>query len=401
MDGLEESLGEIKGGIEGMVNRQDALEREWHEWKKQYATKLASKAGLSVSLPGVEKYPFSFGKAFLISHIVKNGQLHQHKELLNSHEYKVLAEATQKALDSGTAGSGGGFVIPAEYLREIIELMRAEAEVVQLGVTILDGLKGSPVYLSKQLSAGSIGWYGQNQTVVKSDPSFGEIQLTPKIAAMRCQFSNLLNILSNPKMEELIRRDFARVLALEVDRVLLEGTGTSNQPLGIANMAGAQVFALGTDGGVFGWDEATDIIGKLEDANVPNRKIGLAWHPKVKRLLKKQKVAQYSGDTKGAYTVAPFVSDERLRETLGLPFASSTQIATNLTKGLGTNLSRVYAADWSEIVLGIWGSVEILATTVGGDAWAQNAVEVRLVANMDVGARHQDSIVICSDAKTA
>jgi CRP-like cAMP-binding protein len=278
---------------------------------------------------------------------------------------------------------------------------RLAMRMVQLGVTVLDGLKGSPVEFSKQLAAGSIQWVGQNQIIPKSDPSFGGVQLTPKIAAMRCGFSNLLNILSNPGIEDLIRRDFARVLALEVDRVILEGTGTSNQPMGIAQMPGVQTFALGTDGGVLGWDEVTDLLGKLEDANVPSKKLGLAFHPKVKRLLKKQKVAQYSGDTKGAYTVAPAASDEKLREILGVNFASTTQIATNLTKGSGTGLSRVYAADFSEVVLGMWGGLEIIATNIGGDAWITNSIEARLVANMDVGARHQESIVICSDAKTA
>ncbi|MBL8041709.1 MAG: phage major capsid protein [Nitrospira sp.] len=397
--GLEKSLGEIKVGITNMVMKHDDLEHKQDELSKYVHGRV--KAGLKASLPGVDHYPFSFGKALLAISAMNRGQAHLVKEWNVGHELDVMTQATKKAMDTGTAGSGGGYLIPRELMPEIIEMMRAEAQLVQLGVTVLDGLKGSPVEFSKQLAAGSIQWVGQNQIIPKSDPSFGGVQLTPKIAAMRCGFSNLLNILSNPGIEDLIRRDFARVLALEVDRVILEGTGTSNQPMGIAQMPGVQTFALGTDGGVLGWDEVTDLLGKLEDANVPSKKLGLAFHPKVKRLLKKQKVAQYSGDTKGAYTVAPAASDEKLREILGVNFASTTQIATNLTKGSGTGLSRVYAADFSEVVLGMWGGLEIIATNIGGDAWITNSIEARLVANMDVGARHQESIVICSDAKTA
>ena len=105
----------------------------------------------------------------------------------------------------------------------------------------------------------------------------------------------------------------------------------------------------GTNGGIFGWDQATDFLGMLEDANIPQEKIGIAWHPATKRMLKKAKVPQYSGDTAGAYVVPPFVSDQKLRDTLGIPFANSTQLATNLTKGSGTALSRVYGANWSRL----------------------------------------------------
>ena len=399
---IKESLSDIKNGVDGMIRKQlvtdqrvDSLESSLRMRKMALAA-----GGAGTSLPGVEHYPFSFAKATVISALTNSGQLSQNKELLNSHEYKVMCESTQKALDSGTTSPGGGYVIPSQVMTDIIQLTRAQAQVLSLGVTVLPDLKGSPVHMPKQLSAGSIAWYAQNQTITLSDSTYGDVMLTPKIAAMRCQFSNLLNILSNPAMEELIRRDFARVLALEIDRVILEGSGVSGQPMGILNMPGTQAFAIGTNGGIFGWDQATDFLGMLEDANIPQEKIGIAWHPATKRMLKKAKVPQYSGDTAGAYVVPPFVSDQKLRDTLGIPFANSTQLATNLTKGSGNALSRVYGANWSEIVLGMWGSMELMATSVGGSAWTTNSVEVRLIQNLDVAARHTASVVICQDARS-
>lgn len=396
-----EIMQQVKTGVEGIMSEQRLLEKRLSDIEQAAGQARRKNFG---SLPGVEHYPFSFGKAFLADSAMRSGQAHLIKEWGVGHELEVMQQASKisaKALDTGTAGGGGGFTVPAEVMAEIIEMMRAAAPVVQLGVTVLDGLKGSPVILSKQLAAGSIQWMAQNGTINKSDAAFGLVQLIPKIAAMRCTFSNLLGILSNPKIEDLIRRDIARVLAIEVDRIILEGLGSSNQPQGIANMTGIQTFSVGTNGGQVGWDELTDILGKLEDQNVPGKKLGIAWHPKVKRVLKKQKTLQYSGDPKGAYTVAPFMSDAKLQETLGIPFASTTQITTTISKGSGTNLSRVYAADWSEIILGMWGGIEIMASNLAGDAWATNSVEVRMVANMDVGARHVESIVVCSDAATS
>jgi hypothetical protein len=58
---------------------------------------------------------------------------------MNSLEFKILTEATQKAMDSGTTGAGGGFTIPMEYLgQSFIEMQRASSCVLQAGATLLE-----------------------------------------------------------------------------------------------------------------------------------------------------------------------------------------------------------------------------------------------------------------------
>jgi hypothetical protein len=180
------------------------------------------------------------------------------KEIKGEYEHAVLIESTQKSLDTGTGGAGGGYVVPVQTLPDSIERLYANLVVKQAGATVLPNLIGSPVYIPKQLTSADIYWIGQNTPIT----------------------------LSNPNAEELMRRDFARIAALELDRVVLRGAGTL-EPLGIANTTNIPTLALGTDGDAFDWAAAVDAEGMLEDASalVPDGKLAFITHGKVKRRL--------------------------------------------------------------------------------------------------------------------
>jgi hypothetical protein len=53
----------------------------------------------------------------------------------------------------------------------------------------------------------------------------------------------------------------------------------------------------------------------------------------------------------------------------------------------------VYFANWADVLIGVWGNLEILATNVGGNAWVQNAMEIRMIMNVDVTVRNLESVV--------
>ena len=104
--GLEKSLGEIKVGITNMVMKHDDLEHKQDELSKYVHGRV--KAGLKASLPGVDHYPFSFGKALLAISAMNRGQAHLVKEWNVGHELDVMTQATKKAMDTGTAITGPG-----------------------------------------------------------------------------------------------------------------------------------------------------------------------------------------------------------------------------------------------------------------------------------------------------
>ena len=102
----------------------------------------------------------------------------------------------------------------------------------------------------------------------------------------------------------------------------------------------------------------------LEDASalVPDGKFAFVTHGKVKRHLKLTRIPQFSGDPGGAYVVPPIILDRALAHMLGHPIFTTAQIRTNLTKGSGSNLSEVYCGNFADLLIGVWGNLEILAT---------------------------------------
>lgn len=390
-DAVLEAMGEVKEGVQGMVAKHDELSMRQDALEK-YVHGKAMTAVRGVSVPGVDASKFSFAKAV---YGIATGDWSR-----SGYEKETFA-ATRKALNTGTTGSGGGYVVPTQVLAEaFIPLLRSKTVALQLGATMLDGLQGSPVRIPKQTGSGTVYWIGENEVINKSDAKFGEISMTPKTMAMRTQYSNLLNLIANPAIEGLIREDMAKTAAAELDRVILRGTGTLNQPLGLANTIGIQTLALGTNGADFTFEAALDAIGLLEDADLAGSKVGFAFHPKISRKLKRTRIPQFSGDTAGAYVLQPTLSDDRVKELLGYSFGKTTSVPTDLTKGSGTNLSEVFVCSWEHVLVGVWGGLEILASNVAGEAWEQNAVEVRLIQNVDVQTRYPKAIVYIKDAMT-
>ena len=392
-------LHEIKDGVAGVLEKQGEFDARLNalEGSGLAARKIKALGG-HVSCESREE--FSFGKALKICVLTANNQLNNDKDLLNSKEFKVMSEATvlQKSQDVGTSGAGGGYIIPQQYVAVLIELLRAKLTVVQAGATLMEGLTGSPVIVPKQLTGATLQWIGQNTTITTSDQSWDQVQMTPKTAAMRVQISNLLGILSNPKMEGLIKRDLAKIMALGLDLAALRGSGVSNQPLGLKGVSGLGTYAIGTNGGDATRQDLLKMVGVVEDQDAADGKLAFITHPKIKRVLKNERIAQFSGQTTGQYVQYP-LSDKKLAESLDYPVLSTSQLPVNLTKGSSTDCSEIYFGNWEELLIGTWGGLEILATNIGGNAWAQNAIEIRLIQNVDVQVRHGQSFVLCSDAR--
>jgi HK97 family phage major capsid protein len=396
-------LQEIKTGVAGMITEVNILkaQQENHEKELQHLGKQASsdrKQGWG-NMACESRADFEFGKAIKIAVATVQGTLGQDHDLTNSKEFKIMNQATQKAMDTGTSGAGGGYTIPSEYVPTLIEMQRANSVAIQAGATVMDSLKGSPVLIPKQLSSATVAWLGQNTSISLSDPSFGQVSMTPKTMAIRCQYSNLLQILSQPGMDKILQRDLAKVCGLELDRVALRGSGSSNQPLGLNGMSGLGTYAIGANGGDLTRQDLLKMVGVVDDANALTGKLAFVMNPKAKRVLKNERIAQYSGQTLGEYVQYP-LTDLTLAKGLDYPVYSTTQIPTNLTKSSSSDCSEVYFGNWEELMIGIWGGLEILATNIGGNAWAQNAIEVRLIQNCDVQVRHAQSFVLCSDART-
>jgi len=389
MDAIKKLLEEQKTLIEQTFG-------DFSEKFKSLDTRLTTLEGRvksrAVSLPGVEdeKEQFSFAKAI---YAIRTGDWS-----IAPFEKAVFEETRKKAMSTGT-DSAGGYIVPTQYITDLIEMLRAESIVMALGATVLDNLTGSPVEIPKQTGGATAYWVGENAAITASDLTLGQLSMSPKAVAALVKMSARLANLSNPSAEAMVRRDIAQALALAIDLAALRGSGTGGQPTGIANTAGINTVAIGTDGGDFTFETAADMVGTLEDSNALRGPLGYAMNPKVSKKLKKTRIPQFSGDTGGDFVMLP-MSNENLADALGYDFKTSTQIPTNLTKGTGTNLSEVYFGNWQELIIAEWGGLELMASNETSDAFEKNQIWVRAIQEVDIAVRHPESFCLVNDATT-
>ena len=164
-----------------------------------------------------------------------------------------------------------------------------------------------------------------------------------------------------------MRKDFTKVCALELDRVALRGLCVSGQPLGLNGIAGIGTYAICVIGGDLPRQDMLRIAGVVEDQNAITGKLAFITHPKIKRVLKNERIAQFSGQTVGSY-VNPSLSDEGLAGVLGYPVYTTTQIPVNLTKGSSTDCAEVYFGNFEEMLIGSGDHLRF---------WKQTSVEMR------------------------
>jgi len=283
---------------------------------------------------------------------------------------------------------------------EFIEMFRAEAVCIRMGARVIDGLTGAPVTFTRQTGGATAYWVGENKEITESALKVGELKMIPKKVAALTKLSNELVRMSNPGAEAMVRQDFAIALGLAIDLATLRGSGSENQPLGIANTPNINTVTLGDSGDLPDFNTFTDMEYEVSVNNALRGNLGFVFHPAIRRLLKKLKIKQFTGDTSGEYVIAPF-SDAQLESYLGYKFGMTTQIPINLTKGSATNCSELYFGNWAEVLIGQWLGFEILASNEAGTAFASDQTWVRIISQVDIALRHAASMCLCSDAKIA
>ena len=391
---MKKLLTGIDGGLKKQNERMDAIEEE-NKTLRDALHRASSRDG--VSLPGVdlEKDKFSFRKAILCITTKEwdNPEWGFESDVLRQVAKKGGREYQKRTLSAGV-DSAGGYIVPNEYVGEIIELLRARMVTEQMGARVLSGLSGAPVELSRQTGGATFAWVGENATITASDQALGDVVLTPKQGAAMTQISNRLLRLSSPSAEAFVRDDLAKVMGLGLDLAYLQGTGGSNQPLGIANTPSILTTSMNAAPSV---DSLYDMVYQVELNNADNGQLGWVMHPRTWNTLRKLK----GGDGHYILTTEPnpgnVVGTARpaARGTLlGYPFATSTQVPVTL--GGTSDRSRITLGNWDEAMVGLWGGLEIKASQEAGTSFATDQTWIRILQETDFAVRHAASF--CTDS---
>ena len=77
----------------------------------------------------------------------------------------------------------------------------------------------------------------------------------------------------------------------------------------------------------------------------------------------------------------------------------SNNVPSNLAKGSGSSLSAIIYGNWSDLVIGMWGSLEILVDPYTDIA--KGSVGIRALQSIDCAVRHPESFAAMQDVIAA
>ena len=267
----------------------------------------------------------------------------------------VPNEVLRRDLTVGTATAGGNLVDDVLLSGSFIEILRNRLALAQAGMTTLSGINGN-ISIPKQTGAAQAYWVGEGSSPTESQQTIEQVNLSPKTCGAFTDFSRKLLLQSDISVEQMVRDDLARVLALELDRVGLNGSGSSNQPLGIINTTGIGTQSL-TSFGTF-----AEYIGMETDVAVANADAGA-----LRYIINASARGALKGTEKASGT-AQFVYEND--EINGYPVTVSNQLSNN----------DALFGDFSQLIMAMWSGLDLTVDPYAG----ATAGTVRIIALQDV-----------------
>ena len=281
--------------------------------------------------------------------------------------YDVLS----RTLTAGT-GSQGGYTVDTEVMgASFIEILRNRLVTNTLGATVMNGLTGN-IAIPRQTGGATAYWVAETVAATGSTQAIDQVTMNPKTVGAYTDYSRKLLIQSSIDIENMVRTDLAKILALEIDRAALYGTGSSTQPTGLKNTTGINNVAFA--GATPTFTEVVSMETKVAAANADLGTLAYAMNATMRGSLK---TAAKIGSTFPVF-IWDGTSDTPVN---GYRAEVSNQVATN----------DIFYGNWSELLIAFWSGLDLLVDPYSNST----SGTIRLVAlqDTDIAVRHPLSFV--------
>jgi HK97 family phage major capsid protein len=281
---------------------------------------------------------------------------------------------SRAALDAHTTGKGVELI--GEEVGPFITALRKRALVLRLGARLVTGLRGS-VGFPRQDTAGTAHWVADNpaEDYDEGNVTLSQVRMRPKLLVSVTTFSRQLLVQSTPAVDEIVAEDVAQSSAVALDLAAVHGTGTGNEPLGLYN--NPEVTAEVDFGG--GPPTMEKVVGMetavaTQDGETDPETAGYLTTPEVRER------AKLTEEASGARLwLGGAMNDHRAEAT--------NQLSKEL--GSGSDEHAMVYGIWSELLVGEWGAIEVLANPY--TLAARGLVKVTGFYLADVAPRHPES----------
>lgn len=227
----------------------------------------------------------------------------------NKNSYEI-----QNALSIGT-DSEGGYLVPDEYEKKLVEALEDEVFFRSLATVIKtsSGDRKIPIVTSK----GEAAWIDEGGQFPESDDSFGQTSIgAHKLATMIKVSDELLND-SVFNIEQYISKEFGRRIGTKEEEAFFIGDGTG-KPIGIFNKTGGAEVGVTAATTNITFDDVMDLYYSLR-APYRNKATWLLNDSTVKAIRKLK-------DGNGNYIWQPSVREGEPDRILNRPYRTSIYV---------------------------------------------------------------------------
>lgn len=279
-----------------------------------------------------------------------------------------------RALFSNVYSGAGAFVGTELMAGSLIELLRNQMLVVQMGARSLGGLTGN-VGIPRQTGGATASWLSEDSTITATQQTVGQLNLTPHKLAAATAFTEQFAMQTSVDAENFVRQDLMAVTAIARDLGAIAGTGVSGQPVGILNLGAVNLSTPVTLSAAQSMTYANAVKFELNvSLNNTNRgRLGYMASPTVKNNAKL--IAEIASTNS-----TPVWKDDRVNS---YPALSTNQIPT---------ATSVIFGNWDDLILADWAQSNFFVDPYSLSLQGQIRVINRLYC--DNGVRHGTSFSV-------
>lgn len=231
----------------------------------------------------------------------------------------------------------GGYLAPSTLSAQVVDLMRPKSTIMRAGATMRE-LQSGEHSIPRVTGDATASHHGEGQTITVSDVTIGRQTLRPRTLTSLVKVSREL-LEDGLDVEAFLQNHIATIMAAELDRAALLGTGAGAEPVGVKNWSGVLERDLGASAGdqLANWDDFLDARDDLLAVDAPEPAYAIV-NPRESTTIAKFK------DGEGGWLLPPPALQN-------LKFLSSTKVAIDETHGSATDASRIYMGTFSSVVI--------------------------------------------------
>jgi HK97 family phage major capsid protein len=230
---------------------------------------------------------------------------------------------------------------------------------------------------------------GEGGSPTAGQPTLSQVLFTPHTLGGYTDITRQFAEQTSLDAEAFVIDDLTKSLGVSLDVAAFVGSGSNNQPTGIVNTSGVNIIALGTNGAEPTFGNLVNMETQVAAANADLGDMSYVVTPAARGYLK-------TVPRSTSAVAAGFVFEDN--EINGYAAYATNVLPSNGTKGTGTNLSTAVFGNYNDLVIGMWGGLDVMVDPYTGSS--SGTVRIVALQDADVELRHAASFSVITDMQT-